>query len=77
MMTSLIKAGCDVNERCPNTLQSPLLAAVSLGKLGAVKLLLDFQADVTLPDGKGLTALHMASFRPGKRKIFFSLFNVV
>lgn len=60
-----MRAGADVNARVLNTLQTPLLAAVSAGKLEPIEKLIELGADVTLPDSKGHTALHLAHFRLG------------
>ncbi|XP_005092878.2 ankyrin repeat, PH and SEC7 domain containing protein secG [Aplysia californica] len=65
LMECLVASGSDVNVRTPANLQSPLFTAVSLGKLRAVQRLVDLGADVTLPDVKGHTALHMAQAKIG------------
>ena len=62
----LAEAGADVNARAQDSLQSPLMSAVSLGRLKAVQKLIELGADVTLPDRHNNTPLHLVHFKMGQ-----------
>lgn len=53
----LLKAGAQVNARCSQG-RFPLMEAVSKNNVAAVKLLLDYQAELNCVNNAGATALH-------------------
>lgn len=57
----LIEAGCDVNVRIEEGC-TPLIAAVLVGNLEIVKLLVEFGADVNVIDGYFGSPLYYASY---------------
>ncbi|RUS91478.1 hypothetical protein EGW08_000802 [Elysia chlorotica] len=61
----LVEAGADVNARTQDSLQSPIMSAVSVGRLSAVQKLIELGADVTLPDRHNNTPLHLVHFKLG------------
>ncbi|GFO31055.1 ankyrin repeat domain-containing protein [Plakobranchus ocellatus] len=65
LIEMLVEAGADVNMRAQDSLQSPLMSAVSMGRLKAVRKLIELGADVTLPDRYGNTPLHLVHFKLG------------
>ncbi|CAD7957607.1 unnamed protein product [Amoebophrya sp. A120] len=52
-----------INQQQPQTLQSPIMHAVLAGKLKTFQMLLDKDADVTIPEKDGYTVFHGAGFQ--------------
>ncbi|CAD7955880.1 unnamed protein product [Amoebophrya sp. A25] len=52
-----------INQRHPDSLQSPLMHAVLSGRVKTVSMLLDKGADVTIPEKDGYTPMHGAAFQ--------------
>uniref|UniRef100_A0A0B6ZRJ0 SOCS box domain-containing protein n=1 Tax=Arion vulgaris TaxID=1028688 RepID=A0A0B6ZRJ0_9EUPU len=60
-----VAAGADVNVRTVDSLHTPLMSAVSLGRLDSIHTLISLGADVTLSDSKGHTPLHLVHMKLG------------
>ncbi|XP_059146034.1 ankyrin repeat, PH and SEC7 domain containing protein secG-like, partial [Physella acuta] len=59
----LVHSGAEINARSQKTLQTPLMFAVTFGKLEAIKKLIELGGDTTLPDAKGQTPLHLVHLK--------------
>ena len=57
-----IEAGTNINEKDPFSGSSPLITAVSFGKVQIAKALIDGGADLGVKNTGGSTALHTAAF---------------
>ena len=57
-----IKAGTDINRKDVMSGSTPLMSAVTFGKIAIVKVLIDAKADLTIKNNDGGTALHNAAF---------------
>mmetsp|Transcript_5142 Transcript_5142/g.13363 ORF Transcript_5142/g.13363 Transcript_5142/m.13363 type:complete len:191 (+) Transcript_5142:61-633(+) len=58
-----LKAGAKIDRREAGSGQTPLMKAVLMGKLQAVKFLLDRGADPSVPEKDGYTPMHGAGFQ--------------
>ena len=57
-----MEAGTDINLKDQMSGSTPLISAVTFGKTGIVKALIDAKADLNIKNNDGATALHVAAF---------------
>jgi ankyrin repeat protein len=57
-----IKAGTDINKKEQISGSTPLISAVTYGNTAIVKALIDANADLSIKNNEGATALHTAAF---------------
>ena len=69
-----LQNGADINTVMEGSEQTPLMNAVLMGKVQAVKYLLRKGADVTIPEKDGYTPIHGAGFQ-GRAEIAKLLIN--